>query len=185
MLVTNSAHAFSHSLINSCQLFPAIIKENLGEICRALFWITAVIYRNKQSIFHFEIFHRPTSWTYYIDQYGPWICYHTTFKYCFGFIQLLPSQDQFHKPYLERTMKDLQQKWRKVRYYRNKLQRSLYTRRNIWRWSGSNDWEAIKKKELIKNVWQYLIHHRKNPVYFVGQICSVTTDGTILHQKRV
>lgn len=27
----------------------------------------------------------------------------------------------------------------------------------------------LKKKELINNVWQYLIHHRKNPVYFVGK----------------
>lgn len=34
----------------------------------------------------------------------------TTLKYCFGFILLLPSQDQFQKLYLERTMDDLQQR---------------------------------------------------------------------------
>lgn len=30
MSMTNSAHAFSHSLINSRQLFPGIMQENLG-----------------------------------------------------------------------------------------------------------------------------------------------------------
>lgn len=35
---------------------------------------------------------------------------YTTFKYCFGFILVLPSQDQFQKLYLKRTMEDLQQR---------------------------------------------------------------------------
>lgn len=79
MSMTNSAHAFSHSLINSWQLFPGIMQENLD---KAGGLITNNISELYQWIADFSLQHLP--WNSLFSQnllkYGTGIYQYITFK---------------------------------------------------------------------------------------------------------
>lgn len=172
MLMTNSAHAFSHSLIHSLthdsyflESCKRIWEKVAGPYSKQQLWIMPVTYRFKQSIFHWL-------WNNVLSldllKYGPWMYQYTTFKYCFGFILVLPSQDQFQKLYLKRTMEDLQQRGSHMKEDRTLEKQSAEVstdQENYLASQGAIAEKPLKKKEVINKVWQYLIHHRKNPVW--------------------
>lgn len=125
-------------------------------------------------------------------KYGTGIYQYVTFKNCFGFNLLLPLQDQFQKLCLERIIEDLQQRsyMKKDRRLQKQTERSLKTRKKY----VGNQWVIAEKplkktnqkpKKVINKVWQYLKHPEKKIQfeYFVGQICSITSDITIPSQR--